>query len=190
MRRAAHSRSIRIRASPNTPRSVWTQQHGLPQDTIRAIAQTTDGYLWLGTDEGLARFDGYDFTVFNKANGDLPSNSITALAAAPDGSLWIGTTDGLTRYRDERFRTLHAASRGLPDNAIGALYIDHTGALWIVAGVDLSRFENGKFTNFRARRRIARDHRFARLPKTATTPLGGRLQRGGQVDRTANSRRC
>src|ERR1041385_4266509 len=46
-------------------RTVWTQEHGLPQDTIRAIAQTTDGYLWLGTDEGLARFDGYEFVVFN-----------------------------------------------------------------------------------------------------------------------------
>src|SRR5215831_2552117 len=74
-------------------RTFWTQEHGLPQDTITAITQTTDGYLWLGTDEGVARFDGYDFTIFNKANGALPSNSITALAAAPDGSLWIGTTD-------------------------------------------------------------------------------------------------
>ena len=46
-------------------RMVWTQEHGLPQDTIRAITQTTDGYLWLGTDEGLARFDGYDFVIFD-----------------------------------------------------------------------------------------------------------------------------
>ena len=128
-------------------RSVWTQQQGLPQDTIRAIAQTSDGYLWLGTDDGLARFDGYEFTVFNKAKGDLPSNSITALAAAPDGSLWIGTADGLAQYRDKRFR-LYTQQQGLPDNAIGALYIDHAGALWIMAGVDLSRFANGKFTTF------------------------------------------
>ena len=50
-------------------RTVWSQEHGLPQDTIRAIAQTTDGYLWLGTDEGLARFDGYEFAVFDKDSG-------------------------------------------------------------------------------------------------------------------------
>jgi signal transduction histidine kinase/ligand-binding sensor domain-containing protein len=119
----------------------------LPQDTIRAIAQTPDGYLWLGTDEGLARFNGYDFTIFNKANGDLPSNSITALAAAPGGVLWIGTTDGLTEYSGGRFRTF-TRQQGLPDDAVGSLFIDHTGALWIVAGIDLSRFQDGKFTNF------------------------------------------
>ncbi|HEY2014321.1 MAG TPA: two-component regulator propeller domain-containing protein, partial [Bryobacteraceae bacterium] len=128
-------------------RMVWTQGHGLPQDTIRAIAQTSDGYLWLGTDEGLARFDGYEFVVFSKDNGDLPANSITALASASDGTLWIGTSNGLTRYRDSQFRT-YTTKQGLPDDAITALYEDHGGTLWIVAGIYLSRFEDGKFTNF------------------------------------------
>ena len=132
-------------------RTVWTQEHGLPQDTIRAIAQTTDGYLWLGTDEGLARFDGYEFTVFSKANGDLPANSITALAAAADGSLWIGTSNGLALYRDGQFRT-YTTKSGLPDDAITSLYTDHAGTLWIVAGVNLSRFQGGRFTNFRPAR--------------------------------------
>ena len=127
-------------------RTVWSQEHGLPQDTIRAIAQTTDGYLWLGTDEGLAQFDGYEFVVFNKDSGDLPGNSITALAAARDGSLWIGTSNGLTCYRDKRFQT-YTTKQGLPDNAITALVADHAGTLWIVAGVYLSRYQGGKFTN-------------------------------------------
>ncbi|HTS24952.1 MAG TPA: two-component regulator propeller domain-containing protein [Bryobacteraceae bacterium] len=128
-------------------RLVWTQQDGLPQDTIRAIAQTTDGYLWVGTDEGLARFDGYEFKVFDKGNGDLPGNSITALASAAGGALWIGTSNGLAEYRDRRFHT-YTTKDGLPDNAITALYEDHGGTLWIVAGVYLSRFQDGKFTNF------------------------------------------
>src|SRR3979490_1991941 len=118
-------------------RTVWTQEPALPQDTIRAIAQTSDGYLWLGTDEGLARFDGYEFVVFSKANGDLPANSITALAAAGDGSLWIGTSNGLTQYHEGRFRTF-TVKQGLPDNAITALYSDHEGTLWLVAGLYLS----------------------------------------------------
>src|SRR5215472_8419184 len=93
------------RALTQYSRTVWTEQHGLPQDTIRAITQTTDGYLWLGTDEGLARFDGYEFVTFNRDHGDLPANSITALAAGKDGSLWIGTRNGLTRYYDRRFQS-------------------------------------------------------------------------------------
>ena len=80
--------------------SVWTQQQGLPQDAVQAIAQTTDGFLWLGTDEGLARFDGYEFVSFNRERGAPRSNSISALAAGKDGSLWIGSRSGLTHYKD------------------------------------------------------------------------------------------
>jgi signal transduction histidine kinase/ligand-binding sensor domain-containing protein len=130
-------------------RTAWTQEHGLPQDTIRAIAQTSDGYLWLGTEEGLAGFDGYDFHLYDKAHGDLPANSITALAAGTDGALWIGTSSGLTRYSaaNGRFETF-TVKDGLPDNAISQLYEDHAGTLWIVAGIYLSRYQNGRFTNF------------------------------------------
>jgi len=128
-------------------RTIWNQTDGLPQDTIRAITQTADGYLWLGTDEGLARFDGYEFTIFDKRDGDLPSNSITALAATADGGLWIGTMSGLAEYRDKRFRT-YTTLDGLPDNAIIGLYADHAGVLWIVAGAGLSRLESGRFTNY------------------------------------------
>ena len=129
-------------------RTTWTQQHGLPQDTIRAIAQTSDGYLWLGTDEGLARFDGYEFVVFNRDHGDLPSDSVTTLAAAPDGTLWIGTPNGLTQYRDHRFVT-YTRKDGLPDNSIGALLVDHAGVLWAVSGGNIVRMDSpGKFTTF------------------------------------------
>jgi len=129
-------------------RKVWTQAEGLPQDTIRAFAQTADGYLWLGTEEGLARFDGYEFTIFDKRDGGLPSNYVTALAATADGALWIGTAAGLTEYRDRRFRT-YTTRDGLPeDDAIMGLYAGHDRTLWIVAGGWLSHFENGRFTNY------------------------------------------
>ncbi len=129
-------------------RTVWNQgDQGLPQDTIRAIAQTPDGYLWVGTDEGLARFDGYEFTPYRKGKTDLPSNSINALAAATDGTLWVGTSSGLTSYRDGQFRT-YTTKQGLADDAITALYTDHAGTLWIVAGQYLSRLQNGRFTNY------------------------------------------
>jgi signal transduction histidine kinase/ligand-binding sensor domain-containing protein len=135
------------RALTQYTRTVWTQEHGLPQDSIRAIAQTKDGYLWLGTDEGLARFDGYDFVVFNKENGALPSNVVSALWAGRDGGLWIGTPGGLTLYRDGKLTT-YTKKDGLADPFISSLTEDRTGALWIASGIYLSRFENGKFTNY------------------------------------------
>jgi len=138
------------RALTQYTRTVWTQEHGLPQDTIRAIAQTKDGYLWLGTDEGLARFDGYDFVVFNKESGALPSNTVTALWAAEDGSLWIGTPGGLTLSRDRKFTT-YTKKDGLADTFVNSVTQDRSGALWIAAGIYLSRFQNGKFTNFSTR---------------------------------------
>ena len=98
-------------------RNVWNQQQGLPQDTITTISQTTDGYLWLGTDEGLARFDGYEFVMFTSAKGELPANSIKALAAGPDGSLWIGTSSGLAQFIGKS-RRLYTIANGLPNNAI------------------------------------------------------------------------
>jgi signal transduction histidine kinase/ligand-binding sensor domain-containing protein len=128
-------------------RTVWTQELGLPQDTIHAIAQTADGYLWLGTDEGLARYDGYEFVVFDTVNSAIPADSVTSLAATPDGSLWIGTSSGLGRLNGGRFRT-YTAKDGLQDSEILRLGVDSSGALWIVAGVSLSRFQDGKFTNF------------------------------------------
>lgn len=128
-------------------RTTWTAAHGLPQDTIRAITQTPDGYLWLGTDEGLARFDGYEFTLFSKRNSSLPSDSIAALAAASDGTLWIGTSAGLTRHQGREFRTF-TTKDGLPDNSITDMTFDREGTLWVVAGVHLSGYREGKFTNY------------------------------------------
>jgi len=142
------------RALTQYTRTDWTQEHGLPQDTIRTIAQTKDGYLWLGTDEGLARFDGYDFTVFNKENGALPSNTVSALCASADGSLWIGTPGGLSVYRGGKF-VEYTKKEGLPDLYINSIAEDKTGAMWIVAGNYLSRFWNGKFSTYGAREGLA-----------------------------------
>jgi signal transduction histidine kinase/ligand-binding sensor domain-containing protein len=132
---------------------LWTQEQGLPQNTISAIAQTADGYLWLGTDEGLARFDGYEFVVFSRDAGKLPSNSILALAASPNGTLWIGTPSGLTEYRNRTFRT-YGQKDGLPGDSVSSLFVDHAGILWIVAAGNLSRFDGSKFTNYLRERDI------------------------------------
>jgi ligand-binding sensor domain-containing protein/two-component sensor histidine kinase len=128
-------------------RTVWTQAQGLPQDTVRAITQTNDGYLWLGTSEGLARFDGYEFVAFTKAIGALPGDSVTDLYAGKSGVLWIGTNGGLARYADGQFRTF-SVKDGMPPGTVTSLAEDNTGALWIVAGGVLSRFQAGKFITY------------------------------------------
>lgn len=128
-------------------RTVWNQGQGLPQDTITAIAQTSDGYLWLGTDEGLARFDGYEFTLFNSATGHLPSNSIKTLAVGPDNSVWIGTADGLAHLSGQKSRFFSRAD-GLPDNTIDEICVDHTGHVWIATGGALVDFDGQKFRVF------------------------------------------
>jgi signal transduction histidine kinase/ligand-binding sensor domain-containing protein len=127
----------------------WQTAQGLPQDSVLAIAQTPDGYLWLGTEEGLARFDGVHFTVFNKHTPGLLNNTINCLLVDREGDLWIGTDGGgLSRFRHGKF-TAYTSRDGLPNDSVMALYEDKTGTLWIgTDGGGLARFANGRFKIF------------------------------------------
>jgi ligand-binding sensor domain-containing protein len=69
----------------------WTQDEGVPQNLIIALAQGTDGHLFVGTQEGLGRFDGRTWTLLDQAAG-MPCEGILALVNALDGALWAGTT--------------------------------------------------------------------------------------------------
>ena len=80
----------------------YDQDSGLPNLDVRALLQDRTGFLWVGTDNGLYRYDGHHFRTFAVADG-LPSSQITALAAAPEGTLWVATESGLARLRGERF---------------------------------------------------------------------------------------
>ncbi len=124
-------------------RTTWTQAQGLPQDSVRAITQTSDGYLWLGTVEGLVRFDGYEFVTFTKRQGKIPSNSILSLLTARDGTLWVGTSEGLASYKDGKFRIMTPAD-GVPSKSITSMAEDADGSLWLVADGTLSCLEKGK----------------------------------------------
>ena len=96
---------------------VWDQADGLPPNAIRAITQTRDGYLWLGTQGALLRFDGVRFTVFDRRNVPaLTPSAVRCLLESRDGTLWIGTEGGgLVRYRHGVFEAL-TTDDGLPDN--------------------------------------------------------------------------
>jgi diguanylate cyclase (GGDEF)-like protein len=110
----------------------WSLEDGLPQSSVEAILQTRDGYLWLGTQEGLGRFDGVRFVVYDRSNTPaLQHNRVVALYEDRAGTLWIGTEGGgLTRYRYGEFSTQRVRD-GLPDDRVRAIVEDASGQLWI-----------------------------------------------------------
>src|SRR5260370_22666368 len=87
-------------------RRIWQSADGLPEDFAQSLAQTPDGYLWIGTSGGLVRFDGIRFTVFNpQTEPAFHDESIYSLLTSADGTLWAGTEGGgLIRYRAGSFR--------------------------------------------------------------------------------------
>ncbi len=103
---------------------------GLPHQTVRALHQTRDGYLWIGTAAGLARFDGVRFVNFRKQeHAGLPDHLINCLLEDRAGGLWIGTGAGLARFSGGRIATI-----GLPGERIIAFAEDASGGVWIATG--------------------------------------------------------
>ena len=125
---------------------IWRIEDGLPQNRIQAITQTPDGYLWIGTSEGLARFDGIRFVVFDRANTPaLQDDSILALTTARDGSVWIGTEGGgLLHYQNGSFR-IFGANEGLTNGFVRAIHEDSEGVLWVGADRGLFRMTGQRF---------------------------------------------
>ncbi|HEY1804180.1 MAG TPA: two-component regulator propeller domain-containing protein [Terracidiphilus sp.] len=131
--------------------SVWTTDAGLPQTSIYSVAQTGDGYLWVGTESGLARFDGVRFTVYNRHNTvALPTDYIPRLLGARDGSLWIGTDSGLVHMKDGVWTT-YTVHDGLSSNDIRALFEAGDGSLWVGTAHGLDRLKGGKIEAFGGR---------------------------------------
>jgi ligand-binding sensor domain-containing protein len=107
--------------------AAWTLRDGMLQAYPRTIAQTPDGYLWLGTESGMFRFDGVRFTPWRPPrNASLPSTYVLKLLVTRDGGLWIGTTRGLARWKDG---TLTEYS-DLSGQFVGALVEDRGGTVW------------------------------------------------------------
>src|SRR5271165_2619900 len=83
--------------------TAWTFRNGFLNGAVYTIAQTPDGYLWLGTQSGVVRFDGVRTAPLVLPRGqELPSTAVGALLAARDGALWIGTFDGLASWKNGR----------------------------------------------------------------------------------------
>jgi ligand-binding sensor domain-containing protein/signal transduction histidine kinase len=138
---------------PTTPlasylRQSWGMENGLPQNTVQALAQTGDGFIWLGTEVGLVRFDGVSFQLFDRNTGmtaggpALPGNDVRCLLADADGSLWIGTSDGLAHWQNGSV-TVFTTREGLPANGIVSLKSNGRGGIGVETTGGSADYDHG-----------------------------------------------
>jgi ligand-binding sensor domain-containing protein len=135
-----------IREVSQYVRDHWGAEQGFPGGTVYAIAQTDDGYLWIGTEEGLVRFDGLIFHLYNQANlTALPAGPVRGLTTDADGNLWIQSQRlGLVRYSAGIF---HDVSPDLPQAEIGvtAMCRGRNGEILLARPNGDLRYRGGKF---------------------------------------------
>jgi ligand-binding sensor domain-containing protein len=141
--------------------AVWQTEQGLPQNSVNAIVQSRDGFIWFGTQEGLVRFDGSYFEVFDRVNTKgLGHNHVTALLEDREGALWIGTLGGgLTRMKGGVFsRFTH--DTGLTTDFIDSLAEDRQGTVWVgTKDRGLLMFDGSRFRPIADARVTAKDVR-------------------------------
>ena len=127
----------------------WKVEDGLPQSTVRCITQTHDGYLWIGTWNGLARFDGVRMTVFNGSNTlEFLAANIMSLFTDRQGRLWIGTEPGgLVRYAGGRFKRFDSTD-GISATRILSINEDHAGNLWCATEIGIYVYNGNRFRRF------------------------------------------
>jgi signal transduction histidine kinase len=120
-------------------------ENGLPQNSVQALTQTRDGFLWIGTESGLVRFDGMAFQVFDRTSQPaLPGIDIRCLLETRDGALWIGTSNGPARWKDG-VMTPFTTRDGLPSNGVRALVETADDVLWVWTDFGLARFSDNRF---------------------------------------------
>jgi signal transduction histidine kinase/ligand-binding sensor domain-containing protein len=126
--------------------TAWTVNEGAPSATV-ALAQTVDGYLWLGSPTGLVRFDGIRFEHFETLPyKKLPFSDVSALLATPDGGLWIGYRTGGASFLKAGHVDNYGEKEGLPSAQILKFVMDGEGAIWMATSHGLMRFDHSHWT--------------------------------------------
>ncbi len=121
----------------------YTGDDGLSQLVAQALFQDQDGYLWIGTQAGLNRFDGHRFEILGIRQG-LNNDWINAIAQDSTGNIWIATNDGLSRWDSKRI-TNYGTTEGLPEKRILSLAVDERGTVWCGTRSGLFRFDGSRF---------------------------------------------
>src|SRR5262245_11719131 len=123
----------------------WSEKDGLPSSYITSLTQDTSGYLWIGTAEGLVRFDGYRFTNWTtEATGHTPNLGILDICAGQDGSVWISFagSSNVGRLLNGRL-TSFGPQDGLPDGTVQVVFEGRDGTIWAGGHGGLSQFRDG-----------------------------------------------
>jgi ligand-binding sensor domain-containing protein len=143
---------------------VWSTANGLPQNSASDIVQTKDGYIWFATQDGLARFDGVQFNVFDRTNTkELPDSWVFTLLEDGDGGLWIrpnGYAPGLVRYANGSF-TSYRKAEGLGHDRVITWETDKHGTTWMGTLGGLSEFKGGTFKTYTKKDGLPSDTVFA-----------------------------
>ena len=127
---------------------TWQTEDGLPHNVVQAVAQTPDGYIWVGTQKGLARFDGLHFTTFDARNTpDMASSSIQSLYVDHAGVLWVGTGAGLLRLKEGVF-SREPGGRSFAGESINVISESRDNSLWIGTANGLNRYQAGKLSHY------------------------------------------
>ena len=130
-------------------RSVWTTEDGLPQNSVNDILQSRDGYLWLATFGGLARFDGVKFTTFNSGNTPgLMSNRILSICEDRTGTIWIGAQTGEVMTLKNGIGKTYTIADGLSGADVTKIFETADGNIWVNSGAKLMRFDGDKFITY------------------------------------------
>jgi ligand-binding sensor domain-containing protein/signal transduction histidine kinase len=130
----------------------WQTEEGLPEMAVEAIARTPDGYLWIGTQGGLARFDGVHFTVFDTDNEPgLGSDVIWSLLVDRTGRLWVGTGSGIAVLENGHFEPIKKSARlnygvvyGLVEGKAGRIWVGAENGLFQINGAAARSFDVGE----------------------------------------------
>jgi len=150
-----------VSALTNFSVDVWQAEQGLPANTITAIAQTPDGYLWLGTFAGAVRFDGVRFETFGAGTPGLESERITQLFLDHKGGLWLAMEYGqLSRYDHGRF-TAFSANDGWPGERVHSFAESKDGTVFAATLTRVFQFREGRFSLLCANRVTDSEHPMA-----------------------------
>ncbi len=140
--------------NPNQPlgqlyHTSWNAKNGL-NGSVMALAQTTDGFLWVGTTDGLFRFDGLSFERYKPEAGSLPSTAVSSLMALSDGGLWVGSDRGGASFLKNGKVTNYTERDGLPVSQVRCFAQDRDGTIWAAIVGGFVRLDRGRWHKIRA----------------------------------------